>query len=86
MKNDKGVSRSGWSVLRLQLVRWWQLHDQRQRLAALDDAALKDLGLSRADVVAESERPFWDDPFGSPPRSEKAGRCFDDSRQALHGR
>ena len=28
-----------------------------------DDAALKDLGLSRADVIQESERPFWDDPL-----------------------
>ena len=33
------------------------------RLAMLDDAALKDLGLSRADVIQESERPFWDDPL-----------------------
>ncbi len=53
-------------VLRLiggQLYRWWQLAEQRRRLAMLDDAALKDLGLSRADVIQESERPFWDDPL-----------------------
>ncbi len=86
MKNDQGVSYRGWLVLRRQLARWWQLHDQRRRLAALDDAALKDLGLSRADVFAESERPFWDDPFGSPRRAEKACRRFDDCRQTLHGR
>ena len=47
----------------LQLYRWWQLAEQRRRLAILDDAALKDLGLSRADVIQESERPFWDDPL-----------------------
>jgi uncharacterized protein YjiS (DUF1127 family) len=29
----------------------------------LDDMALKDLGLSRADVIQESERSFWDDPM-----------------------
>ncbi|MHA6493587.1 DUF1127 domain-containing protein [Pseudomonas borbori] len=46
-----------------QLKRWWQLHEQRQQLAMLGDGALKDLGLSRADVVQESERPFWDDPL-----------------------
>ncbi|PTS86845.1 hypothetical protein DBR00_00080 [Pseudomonas sp. HMWF032] len=46
-----------------QFQRWWQLAEQRQRLAMLDDAALKDLGLSRADVMQESERPFWDDPL-----------------------
>jgi uncharacterized protein YjiS (DUF1127 family) len=39
------------------------LHRQRQLLAGLDDCALKDLGLSRADIQSESERPFWDDPM-----------------------
>jgi uncharacterized protein YjiS (DUF1127 family) len=29
----------------------------------MSDASLKDLGLSRADIYAESERPFWDDPL-----------------------
>ncbi|MGB4072771.1 DUF1127 domain-containing protein [Pseudomonas sp.] len=46
-----------------QLGRWWQLAQQRHRLSQLDEAALKDLGLSRADVLQESERPFWDDPL-----------------------
>ncbi|MDO9618742.1 MAG: DUF1127 domain-containing protein [Pseudomonas sp.] len=46
-----------------QFSRWWQLAEQRRRLAMLDDAALKDLGLSRADVTQESERSFWDDPM-----------------------
>lgn len=47
----------------LQAVRWWQLAEQRRRLAMLDEHALKDMGLSRADVMQESERPFWDDPL-----------------------
>ncbi|WP_342633124.1 DUF1127 domain-containing protein [Pseudomonas sp. TTU2014-080ASC] len=46
-----------------QVLRWWQLARQRRRLAALDECALKDLGLSRADAIQESERPFWDDPL-----------------------
>ena len=46
-----------------QLRRWWQLAEQRRRLGMLDDAALKDIGLSRADALQESERPFWDDPL-----------------------
>ena len=46
-----------------QVLRWWQLTRQRRRLAALDECALKDLGLSRADAIQESERPFWDDPL-----------------------
>lgn len=48
-----------WRVLR----RWQQLARERRQLAALDMAALKDLGLTRADVMQESERPFWDDPL-----------------------
>lgn len=46
-----------------QLLRWWQLAEQRRRLAMLDDAALKDMGISRADAIQESERSFWDDPL-----------------------
>ncbi|MBS7661102.1 DUF1127 domain-containing protein [Pseudomonas lalucatii] len=46
-----------------QLGRWRQLARQRRQLATLNEEALKDLGLSRADVLQESERPFWDDPL-----------------------
>ncbi|PVZ09224.1 MULTISPECIES: DUF1127 domain-containing protein [unclassified Pseudomonas] len=44
-------------------TRWYELFRQRQQLATLSDAALKDLGLSRADIWEESERSFWDDPL-----------------------
>ncbi|WP_433887356.1 DUF1127 domain-containing protein [Pseudomonas vranovensis] len=46
-----------------QLLRWRQLHRQRRELARLSDAALDDIGLSRADILREVERPFWDDPL-----------------------
>ncbi|MDD2056023.1 DUF1127 domain-containing protein [Pseudomonas sp. GD03860] len=46
-----------------QLARWRQLHRQRMELARLSDAALHDIGMSRADVLQEVERPFWDDPL-----------------------
>jgi uncharacterized protein YjiS (DUF1127 family) len=49
--------------LRQRLGRWGELHRQRLLLAQLDDNALKDLGLSRADVYQEAERHFWDDPL-----------------------
>ena len=45
-----------------QFKRWHELARQRRQLAALDEAALKDIGLSRADALQEVERPFWDDP------------------------
>jgi uncharacterized protein YjiS (DUF1127 family) len=46
-----------------QFKRWHELASQRRQLASLSDAALKDLGLSRADALQETERPFWDDPL-----------------------
>lgn len=33
---------------------------QRRQLMALDDHALKDIGLSRADACCEASRPWWD--------------------------
>lgn len=42
--------------------RWSAVAAERRALAAADDAMLKDIGLSRADVVAEASRPFWDLP------------------------
>lgn len=35
---------------------------QRHHLARLDDAALKDIGISRFDARRESRRPAWDVP------------------------
>jgi uncharacterized protein YjiS (DUF1127 family) len=32
-------------------------------LASLSDEALKDIGMSRADVEFESVKPFWNDPM-----------------------
>ncbi|MGX5218863.1 DUF1127 domain-containing protein [Pseudomonas sp. S9] len=75
MKAQKGYAIAAvWSVKGLsvrayaqlawaQVKRWNQLAKERQQLAALGDEALKDIGLSRADVMQEVERPFWDDPF-----------------------
>lgn len=60
----RGPRATAWfASLGRQLRRWWQLAEQRHRLSMLDEAALKDIGLSRADAVQESERPFWDDPL-----------------------
>ncbi len=46
-----------------QVKRWYELAEQRRMLASMPDAALKDLGLSRADLEQEVARPFWDDPL-----------------------
>jgi uncharacterized protein YjiS (DUF1127 family) len=74
MKSQKGfvvtgstcsapVTAGSWQRIRTALRRWAELHRQRRLLAQLSDEGLKDLGLSRADIVGESQRPFWDDPL-----------------------
>lgn len=45
---------------RLRLL--WSVRRQRDQLAALDDRALKDIGLTRADAEAEARRGFWSAP------------------------
>jgi uncharacterized protein YjiS (DUF1127 family) len=59
---ETGATVAGGLLARL--IRWRELARQRRQLAALSDSALHDLGLSRADVAAEAERPFWDNPLG----------------------
>ncbi|MEQ1731567.1 MAG: DUF1127 domain-containing protein [Vicinamibacterales bacterium] len=39
-----------------------QVRRERSMLAKLDARALKDIGLSRADVECEAARPLWDLP------------------------
>lgn len=51
------------STAQAQLSRWRQLSKDRAELARLSDDRLRDIGLSRADVLKESSRPFWDDPL-----------------------
>lgn len=51
------------AALKRHVLRWWTLHRERQLLAGLSDDALKDMGLSRADIQQEVDKPFWDDPM-----------------------
>lgn len=45
----------------LTLLRWQEVARQRRALAAMDDAMLKDIGITRVDARREAARPFWDD-------------------------
>jgi uncharacterized protein YjiS (DUF1127 family) len=38
---------------------WWRNRQDRRALASLDDNLLRDVGLTRADVDGEYDRPFW---------------------------
>jgi uncharacterized protein YjiS (DUF1127 family) len=44
------------------LVQARALARQRKALATLDDAILKDIGITRFDAQRESARPVWDAP------------------------
>ncbi len=41
------------------LIEVWTLDRERRALQAMDDASLKDMGLSRADIEGELAKPFW---------------------------
>ncbi len=41
------------------LVRWSERVHQRHELRALDERALKDIGVRRADAEREAKKPFW---------------------------
>ena len=66
MKGQKGfvlIAKRPFSRLLRAVSRWQVLHHERQVLASMNDDALKDIGLSRADVEQESHRHFWEDPL-----------------------
>ena len=44
---------------RLGLFGYLALYRQRKALAALDDRALKDIGLTREEAMTEARRPVW---------------------------
>jgi len=54
----RGLGRVGTSLFAV-LVSWQERAGQRQELGALSDSALKDIGLSRADIELELDKPFW---------------------------
>jgi len=41
------------------LMLWQERARTRRRLASFDDRLLSDIGLTRADVATEYDKPFW---------------------------
>lgn len=41
------------------LLDWQQRAGERRHLQSLDDRALRDIGLSRADIETVFSKPFW---------------------------
>jgi len=59
----KGISSKGVGDLIVNLVDtvldWQDRARQRRQMAMMDDHLLRDIGLSRADLECEYEKPFW---------------------------
>jgi uncharacterized protein YjiS (DUF1127 family) len=51
--------RSLLSKLWLLLETWYDRHTIRGQLAKFDERQLKDIGISRVDVLREVRKPFW---------------------------
>ncbi len=43
------------------LLNWQERWRERRQLGAIEDRILKDIGLSRADIHREAQKPFWQD-------------------------
>jgi uncharacterized protein YjiS (DUF1127 family) len=59
----------GGSVVAVPPRRWFAallqvmaLRQSRRRLAVMDDATLRDLGLTREEALAEADKPIWNVP------------------------
>jgi uncharacterized protein YjiS (DUF1127 family) len=49
-----------WREFRAVLTEWSQRIRSRYELLSLDERQLSDIGLSRAEAAAESDKPFWE--------------------------
>jgi uncharacterized protein YjiS (DUF1127 family) len=55
-----GYRRSGWGEqLKILMVRWRQRIRSRYELMSLNEADLRDIGMTRGEAELESSKPFW---------------------------
>ncbi len=62
LRQTRGAFSAPHRTLARRLTGWIVLSRSRRQLAALTDAQLADIGLSRAQAQAEAARPVWDAP------------------------
>lgn len=58
---SRSASATRWSFLTVAAA-WIDVARQRKHLAKLDDAMLRDIGVTRGAADTEARRPFWDAP------------------------
>ena len=57
-RRERAIGQALEALVRL-LLAWQERADERLRLREMDDHMLKDIGVSRADALRESAKPFW---------------------------
>ena len=53
------LARGAMAATLQQLLLWQERASQRHRLSMIDGQALRDVGLTRADLAPEIRKPFW---------------------------
>ena len=61
---DRVQSRNARSGMASWVIRAASLRAERKQLATLDDARLRDIGMTKDQALAEAARPIWDVPRG----------------------
>jgi len=60
VRRRRGFEMGTWLRRAVALLRTWRERArQRRHLASLNERMLRDIGLTRGDVMAESAKPFW---------------------------
>ena len=60
--NRRSLLKAGFNLMQRaldMLLTWQERERQRRQLMTLDTRILSDMGMSRADAVAEYGKPFW---------------------------
>lgn len=52
------LRRAIWGVVNLMMI-WQRRAEDREILRSMNDARLKDIGISRAEIAREADKPFW---------------------------
>lgn len=55
----RGLARRLASGVGMLMITWQRRLEDRDCLAQMDAARLRDIGLTRSEVLAETDKPFW---------------------------
>jgi uncharacterized protein YjiS (DUF1127 family) len=74
------LMKKGWAKVKT----WREISRQRSQLRRMSEFLAKDIGLSRAEVEREADRPFWDYKQERPASSRPLGVAKEQTPSAKH--